>query len=197
VTQAQDSPIKKIKMYSVVKATHWEVFGTLLSLAIVSGFADMFVVVGLPKGLSDALYIMVVIANIGWILVTGSLLELKRQGTLSGRSYILFITIGLSLVLTLSIVRILSLPDKVTVGQIASFIFTIYVFVSIFLIAKFTARKLRSLEVKEEIDINDYFGDIFRIIFWPVGVWSIQLRVNAIFGALDMGPKAKSEVERR
>ena len=169
-------------MDKVVKASSGQIFGLLLSLTIISGFVDMLVYVDfLPTILSDLIYVIVVTSTIGWILLTGKFLEAKKYGALTRGEYKTFIFIGLLLIVTTSIGRLFSLVDEIMSSRTIQTIFTVYVFVSTFWIATFTAKTLKSNEINKEIDINDYFGDIFRIVFWPIGIWNIQPRVNKIF----------------
>jgi len=44
----------------------------------------------------------------------------------------------------------------------------------------FTAKTLRSAEMQKEAHFSDYIGEFFLIWFYPVGIWFIQPRVNAI-----------------
>lgn len=171
-----------ILMNKVVKASRGEIFGFLLSLSIISGFVDMLAFAGfLPAILSDLIYVVVVTSTIGWILLTGKSLEAKKYGALTRGAYKTFIFIGLLLIVTASIGRLFSLFDEIMSSTTIQTIVTVYVFASIFWIATFTAKTLKSNETNKEIDVNDYFADIFRIVLWPIGIWTIQPRVNRIF----------------
>lgn len=44
----------------------------------------------------------------------------------------------------------------------------------------FTAKTLRSVEMQQEAHFSDYIGEFFLIYFFPVGIWFIQPRINAI-----------------
>jgi hypothetical protein len=169
-------------MEKIVKASSGQIFGLLLCITIISGFIDMIVQAGfLPAIIADLMYVVVMNSTLGWILITGKSLEAKKYGSLTRRTYMTFIFVGLLLIVTMSIGRLFSLVDEIMNNAIVQIIFTGYVFGSIFWIATFTAKALKSNETNNEIDINDYFGDIFLIVFWPIGIWSIQPRVNKIF----------------
>ncbi len=169
-------------MSKVVMASSQQIFGLLLSLGIISGLTNMFVAMAhLPSIIAVVVYLIYVTCTIGWILLTGTSLELKKYGVLSRPSFKAFIFVGVLLIIVISITRLSSLFDEIMSNTVIQAFFMIYMFTSIFWIASFTAKSLKSNETNEEIDINDYFGDIFRIVFWPIGVWTIQPRVNKIF----------------
>ena len=173
-------------MDKIVKASRLQIFGLFFGLAIVSGLVDMAVPVGLlPAIMSDLLYVIILTLNIGWILVTGRLLEAKKYGVLTRRTYKMFFVVGILLIVITSIGRLFSLADEIMSSPTIETVFVVYGLTSIFWIATFTAKTLKSNETNEEIDINDYFGDIFLIVFWPIGVWTIQPRLNKIFAPID------------
>jgi hypothetical protein len=173
-------------MNKVVMASSQQIFGLLLSLGIISGLTNMFVAVAhLPNIIGVVVYVIYVTCSIGWILLTGTSLELKKYGVLSRPSYKAFIFVGVLLITAVSMTRLSSQIDEIMSNPVIQVVFMIYMFASIFWLASFTAKSLKSNETNEEIDINDYFGDIFRIVFWPIGVWTIQARVNKIFRTID------------
>jgi len=46
----------------------------------------------------------------------------------------------------------------------------------------FNARLLNSAELQRDISFKDFSGDFFAFIFYPIGVWWLQPRINRIFG---------------
>jgi hypothetical protein len=61
-----------------------------------------------------------------------------------------------------------------------TFLMMAYVFLSLITLSAFVVRKLRVIEIGNDIDINDYFGDIFKLLFWPFGIWTLQPRMNKL-----------------
>lgn len=49
--------------------------------------------------------------------------------------------------------------------------------------AYFNARMLNAVELQRDISFKDLLGDFFAFIFYPIGVWWLQPRVNKIFHA--------------
>lgn len=44
----------------------------------------------------------------------------------------------------------------------------------------FTVKTLRSAEMQKEAHFSDYIGEFFMIWFFPVGIWFLQPRINAL-----------------
>jgi hypothetical protein len=44
----------------------------------------------------------------------------------------------------------------------------------------FTAKTLRTVELQRKVHSSDYIGEFFLIMFFPIGVWFIQPRINKI-----------------
>lgn len=173
-------------MDKIVKASRLQIFAFFLSLVIISGFVDMAVPVGLlPEIISDLLYVIIVTLNVGWILLTGRLLEARKYGVLTRPTYKAFLFVGILLIVTASTGRLFSMSEEIMRSTAIHTAYTVYSLTSFVWIATFTAKTLKANETNEEIDINDYFGDIFLIIFWPIGVWIIQPRLNKIFAPID------------
>ena len=65
-------------------------------------------------------------------------------------------------------------------SNLLTLLFVVYFIASLAIIFSYPAKTIKRLETKGEIDINDYFGDIFRLLFWPIGIWTIQPRINKL-----------------
>ncbi|KAA3436366.1 hypothetical protein [Rufibacter hautae] len=44
----------------------------------------------------------------------------------------------------------------------------------------FPAKTLKSIEMKTEASLGDYFGDFMLILFLPIGIWFLQPRINRV-----------------
>jgi len=94
--------------------------------------------------------------------------------------FLLFTPIYILLVMTL-------LPVMGSVEQIISpWIFLIILplhllamFSGIYMLY-FSAKTIRSAELKRRASISDYIGEFFLIWFYPIGIWFIQPRINRI-----------------
>lgn len=46
----------------------------------------------------------------------------------------------------------------------------------------FAARLLNSVEQQRDVAFREFAGDFFAFIFYPIGVWWLQPRINKVFG---------------
>ncbi len=44
----------------------------------------------------------------------------------------------------------------------------------------FSAKTLKTCELKQKVKFGDFIGDFMLLWFYPIGVWSIQKRINVI-----------------
>ncbi len=51
----------------------------------------------------------------------------------------------------------------------------------------FTAKLLKAVELQRPVALADYLGELLMIWFFPIGIWFIQPRVQAIMGAASLG----------
>jgi hypothetical protein len=55
----------------------------------------------------------------------------------------------------------------------------------------FTSKTLVSAELQREAHFSDYIGDFFLIWLYPIGIWFIQPRINALVDPSSAPPKPK------
>ena len=162
----------------VIKAKHWQIFGTLVLIASIQSMTqDIFPIAG------AILYMILIFINIGWILLLGYGLS-RRQKKLDSIQFKTFTWTGILLIIVVSLLRLLMTTGIIEMGTknstVLTVLFVIYFIISTVIIFTYPAKTLKLLETKDEIDINDYFGDIFRLLFWPIGIWTIQPRINKL-----------------
>ncbi|MEI9917370.1 MAG: hypothetical protein WDO14_01040 [Bacteroidota bacterium] len=46
----------------------------------------------------------------------------------------------------------------------------------------FAAQLLNSVEQQRTVPFREFVGDFFSFIFYPIGVWNLQPRINKVFG---------------
>lgn len=44
----------------------------------------------------------------------------------------------------------------------------------------FAAKVIKIAEVGQRVDVSHYFGEVFQIFFFPIGIWFLQPRINGI-----------------
>jgi|GEM_PF-7109067 len=164
-------------MEIVFKAKHWQIFGTFVAFAFVGSMIENI------NPIVDAVFnIFMVSVILGWILMLGHGLS-RRLNTLDSIEFKIFKAAGILLIVSASLSKIL-MTTHITEPRGHSIVFMtflgIYTLTLLTITFTFPAKTLKRLETKEEIDINDYFGDIFGLIFWPIGIWTIQPRINKL-----------------
>lgn len=64
-----------------------------------------------------------------------------------------------------------------------------YVFYALLYYTAFPVRLLNTIEKEREVTFSDYILDSFLVIFFPIGIWILQPRINRIakhFGEADI-----------
>jgi len=161
----------------VLRAKHWQIFTGFLFLAIVSS------VISNVGPVTDAIVTFVLHSiYFGWLAFLGYGLT-KRQGTLQSNSFRIFVASCVLIVASETLLKMLIATGIMEQKQLNIFTFIllfIYIGTLLMIINVYPARTLKGLEARREIDINDYFGDIFLFLFWPIGAWVIQPRINKL-----------------
>ena len=161
----------------IVKAKHWQIFGTLMFVTIVNSVNN-----NASELIGDTSYTLLIGINIGWVLSLGTALK-KRSENLRMVNYYLFLGAGILLIVFVGALRMLLTTEetfKIMDNSILNFAFGLYAIISIGVLYSFPAKILKSIETKGEVGINDYFGYMLLLIFWPIGIWFIQPRLNKI-----------------
>lgn len=165
-------------MNIVFKARHYQIFGTFVFLSFVQSITQFISpIVGLIT------YLTLISINIGWVLILGYGLS-KRQKSLDSIQFKVFMWTGIQLIFVVILLRLLMETGVIEIvagfSNMLNITVVIYLILSLSIIYTYPAKTLKQLEAKDEIDINDYFGDIFLLLFWPIGTWTIQPRINKL-----------------
>jgi hypothetical protein len=161
----------------IFQAKHWQIFLTAVVLSFLQEIAifagDFF---------DTLLYLISVLSYIGWLLFLGS--RLWRTSQNPQLNYQLFLCVGYILMAFLISFRLLGLFNPVLLKAFEDttvlLLTMAYLLISLIILTSFVAKNLKVIEVGNDIDINDYFGDIFGLIFWPIGIWTFQPRINKL-----------------
>ena len=128
------------------------------------------------------LYCLHIFVYIGWLLLLGA--WLRGVSSNPQMNYSLFIGVGLSLASVLISYRILEALGILTPDLFGNTFVTLsmmcYILASLIVLASFIGKNLKALEIGDDVDINDYFNDILSLIFWPIGIWMFQPRINRL-----------------
>ena len=162
----------------LLRAKHWQIFSGLISIGALE-----YVLKNESELSGDISYISLMIIQIGWILMLGTILK-NRLRNPNKISYLNFIITGIFLLVVTSLYKIVLTNSEIAkiADNVPFFIgFSIYSLVSISIVNGFVAKTIRSIEKNNVVNISDYLGDTLLLIFWPIGIWYIQPRLNKIF----------------
>ena len=152
---------------------HWQVF-LLLSLA---SLMSNFTWVGYEL-LSTLLNLTGILLYMLWCFAIG--LELSEQLPRKVRLSKTMFTIN-GFVLILSIITLTIFFDRYFESSgFLGFIWVVYLMYAMLHFSFYPGKALKSIELNKEAKIRDYIGYSFLIIFWPIGIWWIQPKLNKI-----------------
>lgn len=179
-------------------AKHWQVFVLLFVLPFVMQMIFMAVLIGSitnnviegqanPESIFSHFSIMMLFFVIyfavilGWWYSIGIGLQpyipvTARKSTTTFRVFLL-IPIAYFLLLTFAMSDPLRFFPALLVLIIPLHFFTIFcMFYGIY----FTSKTIKTAELQREVTFSDYAGEFFLMWFFPIGVWFLQPKVNAI-----------------
>ena len=161
----------------VFKAKHWQIFVGYILLNLI-----VWLIYMTDQTTGSFLEIVLGLIYFGWTLLLGYGLA-RRQNKLNSTGFKTFIITGVLLIVVVSLSSQLKWIQEIQTGPTGFLIIVVlavYVLTSLAIVYSYPVRTLKQLETDEEIDINDYFGDVFLLIFFPIGIWTIQPRVNRL-----------------
>ncbi len=178
-------------MIFFLKLKHWQVFLVTVIGFILFPFILLYDIlhqlsvpngtnintISLPFFIYSIHYTIFIYYFLLWNLIVNlnKLAKIKNQFLLN----LLFFTPLILILFILNILTKLNLPF---------IIFTISLFLSLFVIllttgycVYYTAKKINLIYRKKQINFSDYFLDAILLFLFPIGVWLIQPKINKIF----------------
>ncbi len=153
---------------------------------------------GINVFLDIFLYCLYIFFYIGWLLLLGA--WLRGVSPNPKMNYSLFIRVVLLLVIVLISYRILEPLDILMPDAFGNTFVTLsmmcYILGSLIVLASFIGKNLKALEIGDDVEINDYFNDILSLIFWPIGIWMFQPRINRLERRLSGNVSKVSDTDR-
>ncbi|KAA9325583.1 hypothetical protein F0P96_19850 [Hymenobacter busanensis] len=132
--------------------------------------------------LTAALYSIGIILYLGWFVVLGQTLAkfLPRQANYSLNWFLIDVFIVLA---AFCAVAILTDNHSYQAEGLAA-IPVFYLFFAVGHVFWFPAVTLVAIEKQRKPEFGFYFGTLLLMLFWPIGVWFIQPRLNRIYAAI-------------
>ncbi|MEL5993434.1 hypothetical protein [Hymenobacter segetis] len=184
-------------MKFLLKIKHWQLF-TLLFIPVLT--ADFVTISTHASGdyfsfrVFAAMLLLFVGVFFSWLYALATGLQQKLPPTVSMNitrfKIALFIP---SAYITLIIADMFGAPLGATNGLTASALAVIIPLhllsmAGIFYCIYFNAKSLKATELQRPVVFADYLGEIFIIWFFPIGIWAVQPRINALFGVSSTNP---------
>jgi hypothetical protein len=86
-----------------------------------------------------------------------------------------------SFVILISIaILIIVFDGEFSTNGLIGFLWIIYLCYAFFQFMFFPSKALKSIELGNKAKLGDYFGYFLLTVFWPIGIWIIQPKLNKI-----------------
>lgn len=171
-----------INLKRVFKAKHWHIFFAFLIFPFLQATLQ-----GINARLDLFFHILFVVLYVGWLLLLGC--GLKKISKNPGMSYRTFLAIGFGLFIVIISFRVLVLTDNIFLKRFDETFLAIsmmcFIWTALVVMASFIGKSLRMIETDDDVSVNDYFEDTLALIFWPIGIWTFQPRINKIANRLN------------
>lgn len=160
-------------MTLLLKMKHWQIFLFLFFATFIANFTwvgyDLF---------NSILNLIGVLLYMIWYFAIGLELSehLPRKIELPKKTFIIN---GFALIVSIVILITLfggSFESKGLIG----FTWVAYLMYAMFQFFFYPGKALKSIELNKEAQIGEYIGYFFLMIFWPIGIWTIQPKLNKI-----------------
>jgi hypothetical protein len=177
-------------MSILLRLKHWQVFiltSGLLILALiffnVIGMSRSRTLIGITEFVIRAIPIIqitcFVITNF-WVFAIGTRLYQKQDHYRNSLMLLIFRwSVYFSTLATSA--QLMIFPTLDFYGPINEYITTLVIAGGIYC-SYFAARLLNSVEKQHDSPFKEFAGDLILFVFYPIGVWWLQPRVNRIFG---------------
>jgi hypothetical protein len=164
---------------NILKLKHWQIFLIFVVILLVTSSIPLLVK---SNGYEFASTVIGNILAFGYPFLLGyhffKYLPSAGITVKEKNSFILFGLVGP----LIGLLDIIFIPKKVEPFNIMIDIgFIIIAFYSLIRFIAFPAKILNSMELKREPTVWEYFADWFLILWWPLGIFWLQPRINKIF----------------
>jgi hypothetical protein len=124
-----------------------------------------------------------------WSIAIGLQKKVPEHITMKVKKFKTFFLIYLAYILCLTILIAFAMngmmsgvnePSVVNIGTMFAIIVPLHLF-SMFCILYslyFVAKTFKTVELQREVKFSDFAGEFFLILFYPVGIWIIQPKIN-------------------
>jgi len=160
-------------MNFILKLKHWQIFILLFVASIMSNFTwvdhDLF---------NMAFNLSGILLYLTWYFIIGLELSeyLPKKIELPTT---MFVINGFVLVLSI-VVLIMFFDGSFSSNGIIGFLWVVYLMYATVQFFFYPSKILKSIELTKEARFGDYIGYVLLMIFWPIGIWWIQPKLNKL-----------------
>ena len=184
-----------------LKAKHWQIFLLTFGLQILMQSVLPLSFIGSSSNTMTIMSIFTMIIGtiiigvlLGWFWSIGVGLQRKisvdvRMKVGRFKSFLLIILLFFTFVIGLSL---FSICRSMGIGQTGNgsviigmmnlilplFLFSMY---CMFYTLHFVAKTIKTVELQREVSFSDYAGEFFMLLFFPIGIWIVQPKINKVF----------------
>jgi type III secretory pathway component EscS len=179
-------------IHKLLKARHWKIFILIFIIPYSLQFIAMYISKDSPELMLTFTPIIIIIFFIcffGWLYSVAIGLQTKTPDSVKMKikkfKFLLLIPmiyIPFIFGLMTFITNFITQSDGSTMTFIIPImlVFHLLSMFGLFYSFYFTAKTLKTVELNREVTFSDFAGDFFLFLFFPIGVWVIQPRVNQI-----------------
>jgi hypothetical protein len=162
-----------MKMRFFLTAKHWQIF----LLFLIGSIAVNFTFVDHPT-LTLIIRVTGLLISFSWVLFVSNGLYDYLPRTVQFNFNLFMVNIFVCLA-GYSVILILFDGEEVRATGLAA-LPMIYLIYALLHISTFPIRLLKSIELGEKARLGEYIGTFFLLVFWPIGIWFLQPRINKI-----------------
>lgn len=163
-----------------LRLKHWQVFCFLILTLILQNFTW--------ESHEQTTLILKLVGSLGYFIIP--LIMGDALKSIAAKKFDLnhnfFLINALVFLLAIVLAFLLTGPEGFHISGLAALPF-LYVFFALFYCFAYPAKALKSIESGKDVSLGDYIGDFFLLLFFPIGVWFIQPRLNRIAMMNDKG----------
>ena len=157
----------------ILRLKHWQVF----IIVIIGLFINNFTVVDQPI-ITMILRVTGIVIFFGWWLLVGHSLYQLLPNKID-LNYNLFLINSFIWLASYTIVIVISDGEGMTFKGVAA-LPAFYVFYAFLHFLMFPVRTLKSIEKNQKASVSECIGDLFLVLFLPIGIWFLQPRINRV-----------------
>lgn len=159
----------------ILKAKHWIVFIIFAAFYFIDNYLRFDLVI------ASCVLITAIVFYVGWYIMLGNALYNYLPGK-TDYSLTWFLIDGFLIIIAYAAVIILydGILEVTGFAAIPGF----YLLFAIAHLFWFPSVTLVAIELGHEPEFSQYGGTLMQMIFWPIGIWFIQPRLNRIYNTI-------------